>query len=63
MEPYRRATRTLSLPVTEQLAGRVLVLPTGPALERADVERVVDLIRRALAGGHDLARALRDAAA
>jgi dTDP-4-amino-4,6-dideoxygalactose transaminase len=63
MEPYRTRFADLSLPVTERVAGRVLVLPTGPALERADVERVVDLIRRALAGGHDLWRALRDAAA
>jgi dTDP-4-amino-4,6-dideoxygalactose transaminase len=63
MEPYCSQFQGLSLPVTERLAERVLVLPTGPALDESDVERVVDIIRRAVARGPDLARALRNAVA
>ncbi len=47
MEPYRSMTRnqSLMLPNTDRLCRRVLCLPTGSAIEDADVERVCTLIR------------------
>jgi dTDP-4-amino-4,6-dideoxygalactose transaminase len=52
MEPYRtlypQAHR--ALPVTEQIAQRVLVLPTGTAIGTNEIDYVANLIRQSLGG-------------
>lgn len=57
MEPYRSQVAPASwrLPVTERLAGRVLALPTGAAVEVSDVRRVCELVRFAAMHARDLA--------
>jgi dTDP-4-amino-4,6-dideoxygalactose transaminase len=52
MEPYRSLERYagLRLPVTERVAERVLVLPTGPSISEADVDLVADILRIAVEG-------------
>jgi dTDP-4-amino-4,6-dideoxygalactose transaminase len=42
--PYASQTRTASLPVTEWLVERVLVLPTGPAVAVDEIRRVTEVI-------------------
>jgi len=61
MEPYRTLFPGAGerLPQTERLAGRVLALPTGTAMDPAEVATVADLIRRALLAGPELLRELR----
>jgi dTDP-4-amino-4,6-dideoxygalactose transaminase len=61
MEPYRTLFPDACerLPQTERLAGRVLALPTGSAMDPADAAAVADLIRRALLAGPELLRELR----
>jgi dTDP-4-amino-4,6-dideoxygalactose transaminase len=51
MEPYRTEDPGAAewLPETEALAQRVLVLPTGTAVEAADVRLICDVISRAVA--------------
>lgn len=51
MEPYRAyfPHAGLLLPTTERVSERVIVLPTGTAVEPADVDTVAALIRTALA--------------
>jgi dTDP-4-amino-4,6-dideoxygalactose transaminase len=51
MEPYVSApSRThLHLPRTEQVCRQVLVLPTGTSLSEADIARIAEVIRIALA--------------
>jgi dTDP-4-amino-4,6-dideoxygalactose transaminase len=61
MEPYLSApsgTRT-PLPVTEAVAGRVLVLPTGTAIGPEEIAVVCGIIRFAIAESPALLRALR----
>jgi perosamine synthetase len=41
------------LPVTEAASARGLCLPSHPALARADVDRIADLVRAAAAGRLD----------
>ena len=50
MEPYvsRYPGYTVTLPNTEFLCSRVLILPTGTSVSTDDVERVCDIIRNAL---------------
>ena len=50
MEPYRSLQRYagLSLPVTERIAHRVLVLPTGSSLRSSDVDLVADVVRTSI---------------
>ena len=50
MEPYRAADPDVGrrLPVTERLSAQVLCLPTGTAVNRADVDAVCEIIRTAL---------------
>lgn len=47
MEPYRSMPRNqnLALPNTEQLCQRVLCLPSGTAIDEADIERVCQVVR------------------
>jgi len=61
MEPYRTLFPDAGerLLQTERLAGRVLALPTGTAMDPADAATVADLIRRALLAGPELVRELR----
>jgi len=51
MEPYRShfPHASLLLPHTEEVARRVLVLPTGTAIGPEEIEGICDIIRTALA--------------
>jgi dTDP-4-amino-4,6-dideoxygalactose transaminase len=46
LQPLRRSASTPSLPVTEQLAGRVLSLPLFPELTHDEVEQVAGVLER-----------------
>jgi dTDP-4-amino-4,6-dideoxygalactose transaminase len=61
MEPYRSLPRYrgIRLPVTEQLADRVLCLPTGTAVTTADVEMVCTLIEFCRTHGRELSLRVR----
>jgi dTDP-4-amino-4,6-dideoxygalactose transaminase len=61
MEPYRTLFPDAGerLPQTERLADRVLVLPTGTAMDPAGVAVVADLVRRAMRAAPELMRELR----
>jgi dTDP-4-amino-4,6-dideoxygalactose transaminase len=61
MEPYRTLFPDAGerLPQTERLAERVLVLPTGTAMDPTGVAIVADLIRRAMRAAPELTRELR----
>lgn len=50
MEPYRSIAPddASGLPNTERVAGRILLLPTGPSLEMDDIETIAWIIRLAL---------------
>jgi dTDP-4-amino-4,6-dideoxygalactose transaminase len=52
MEPYRsyQPQAGLVLPVTERIAGRSLLLPTGTAVAPADVARICEIVRVAVGG-------------
>jgi dTDP-4-amino-4,6-dideoxygalactose transaminase len=65
MEPYRSyfPHAGLLLPQTERLAARVLVLPTGTAVGPAEIARVCEIVRIALAHGPELGVRLRETAA
>jgi dTDP-4-amino-4,6-dideoxyglucose len=60
MEPYRseHPDAGRQLPHTIQLAGRVLALPTGSAIGPDDVQTVCELVRFAVAHGHEIAERL-----
>jgi dTDP-4-amino-4,6-dideoxygalactose transaminase len=53
MEPYRSrfSDAGLRLPVTESVCRRVLVLPTGTAVNEAQIETICSVIRTAIAHG------------
>lgn len=48
MEPYRTLTPALRLPVTERIADRILVLPTGTTVDGNAIDRICGIIRSAL---------------
>ena len=52
MEPYRTTQPGAwkSLPITERIAARVIVLPTGQAIDEATARRVCGIIRRTVMG-------------
>lgn len=52
MEPYRTTQPEAGhlLPQTDEVAGRVIVLPTGQAVDEAAVQRVCRIIRQAVTG-------------
>lgn len=52
--PYAELA-TRALPVTERLAREVLILPTGGSVSEADVDRIAEIIRTALAHADELA--------
>jgi dTDP-4-amino-4,6-dideoxygalactose transaminase len=62
MEPYRSLERYagLRLPVTERVAERVLVLPTGPSIGEADVDLVADILRIAVEGSAAILKRLNE---
>jgi dTDP-4-amino-4,6-dideoxygalactose transaminase len=53
MEPYRsyQPHARLMLPATELLCGRVIVLPTGAAVGRGEIERICDVIHLGITHG------------
>src|SRR5262249_55548292 len=52
--PYNRAQTGQRLPVTEAVSERVLLLPTGTALEEEHVVAVCEVIRAAIAYGPEI---------
>lgn len=60
MEPYRSSPGgdEICLPVTERVAQRVIVLPTGTAMTVEDITRVCAVIRAALANAGEVRDAL-----
>ncbi len=63
MEPYRSRFPDAGLPVTEMLAERVLVLPTGTAVAADEVSGVCEIIRLLVAHGAQLRDVLASRAA
>jgi dTDP-4-amino-4,6-dideoxygalactose transaminase len=60
MEPYASTMPKVGsrLPVTERLAQRVLVLPTGTAVSTEQIETICGIVRLAISHGADTARRL-----
>jgi dTDP-4-amino-4,6-dideoxygalactose transaminase len=60
MEPYASTTPNAGsrLPVTERLAQRVLVLPTGTAVSPEQIKTICGILRLAVSHGGDTARRL-----
>jgi len=58
MEPYRSyfPNARLLLPVTEKIVERVLVLPTGTAVNKEQITRICDLIRYVIENGSEIKR-------
>jgi dTDP-4-amino-4,6-dideoxygalactose transaminase len=56
MEPYRTRypDAGLKLPQTEQLAARVMTLPTGTAVGPAEISKICEIIKRAVAHGPEI---------
>lgn len=65
MQPYRAyfPNAGLMLPVTERVASRVLVLPTGQAMSPDEVGRVCGVIRSVVARGPEIGRRLEGSSA
>lgn len=61
MQPYASAMLNIGrrLPVTDRLARRVLVLPTGTAVSVEDVELICEMIRLLVSNGASVAKRLR----
>lgn len=61
MEPYRSffPNAGLLLPETERLAGCVLVLPTGSAIETEDVTAICEILRTTVGRGEEVSERLR----
>ena len=62
MEPYRSyfPHAGLLLPETEKLVKRVLALPTGTAVGQKEIEGICQVIRVAVANGHDIKKRLSE---
>ncbi len=60
MQPYASSMSDVGsrLPVTERLASRVLVLPTGTAVSDEQIEIICEILRFAVSHGGDTAREL-----
>lgn len=56
MEPYRTLfpDAYLSLPQTEKLAERIMILPTGTAVWEQDIEIICDILRTAIANADEI---------
>ncbi len=63
MEPYRSEDPNagLTLPVTELLAGRLLILPTGTAVGPEEVSGICGILRAAVSNGPEIHRHLASA--
>jgi dTDP-4-amino-4,6-dideoxygalactose transaminase len=48
MEPYRTLAPALSLPVTEHVASRILILPTGSAVAQEDITTICQILSLAV---------------
>ncbi len=61
MEPYRSyyPHAGLMLPVTERVAARVMLLPTGTAIGPADIRTICQILRFAVTHGADVTQMLR----
>ena len=61
MEPYASTMPSVGgrLPVTERLAQRVLVLPTGTAVGEEQIEMICGILRLAVSHGGDVAHRMR----
>jgi dTDP-4-amino-4,6-dideoxygalactose transaminase len=61
MEPYRSLFPDVGqrLPVTEAVADRLLILPTGTDISTSDVAAIANVIRTAVDAGPDLVASLR----
>jgi hypothetical protein len=62
MQPYRAyfPNAGLLLPVTERLADRVLVLPTGTALGPDDLRQICDTLRFAVLHSKEISERLKE---
>jgi dTDP-4-amino-4,6-dideoxygalactose transaminase len=51
MEPYRTLfpDAGATLPRTEEVASRIMVLPTGSAISEGNIETICDILRAAVA--------------
>jgi dTDP-4-amino-4,6-dideoxygalactose transaminase len=60
MEPYRSNQRNvrLALSNTERVADQVMVLPTGTAIARSDVEKICGILRFAITNGESIGHAM-----
>ena len=60
MEPYRSffPDADLLVPNTERVSSRVFLLPTGTAIQTTNIEKICDLIRRAIHEGSRLSELL-----
>ena len=60
MEPYRSCfpNAYLTLPRTEEIAGRILVLPTGSTVGEKDIELICEILRVAVANAGTIHRRL-----
>jgi dTDP-4-amino-4,6-dideoxygalactose transaminase len=58
-EPYRSSGRAWTLPNTEDLSGRVMILPTGTAVEAKDMNEIADILKTAIACHTEVRKALK----
>jgi dTDP-4-amino-4,6-dideoxygalactose transaminase len=58
MEPYRSLYPGLSLPATEAVADRVVVLPTGESVDESDIATIAGVIRLAVENADSLPKPL-----
>ncbi|MCX6032768.1 MAG: DegT/DnrJ/EryC1/StrS family aminotransferase [Chloroflexi bacterium] len=56
MEPYRShfPNASLTLPRTEEVAERIMVLPTGSSITEQDIETICDILRAAIANASEV---------
>ena len=60
MEPYKSLfpNAHLTLPVTEEVAAKILVLPTGQTVHAEVIRKAAELIRFAVKNGPEIEREL-----
>ena len=64
MEPYRSyfPNAGLLLPETERIAARIMVLPTGTALDQGQIQCICRIIRLCIENGGELRQLLSERA-
>ncbi len=60
MEPYVSASEPPHLPVTDRVAGSVLLLPTGTTIGPAEITEICAIIRTAVSGAERVQQKLRE---